>query len=53
MESALIFFLFLVIWLLIFLGGAIYLVIHIGCLIYAHFHPEVKDDVLWRTDPFT
>lgn len=53
MESALIFFLFLVIWLLIFFGGAIYLVIHIACLIYAHFHPEVKDDVLWKTDLFT
>lgn len=32
---------------------AIYLVIHIACLIYAHFHPEVKDDVLWKTDFFT
>ena len=44
---------FLLASFLIFFGGAIYLVIHIGCLIYAHFHPEVKDDVLWRTDPFT
>lgn len=46
-----IFFLFGVFIVLFFY--AIYLVIHIGCLIYAHFHPEVKDDVLWRTDPFT
>lgn len=31
----------------------LYFVIHICCLIYAHFHPEVKDNVLWKTDIFT
>lgn len=44
---------FLFIFFIAFFLYAIYLVIHIACLIYAHFHPEVKDDVLWKTDIFT